>query len=858
MEGLRRQVELLCTALESLDVRHDSRCRDHPPSLPEEVVSALQVALARATALADWATAVQREQPLPQRTSDVSDAAGLKFGASAQQQTLLSVAALFKVSVADIRQWNPQLPPTLREGDVLPPDTYLKVRPAPSPVSPPQPSSTSVSRTRLVPGATASLGVTVSGTTSARSTSAKSQVTDAGCGDSVAAPWHNSAFSSSPSGCSKRDAGTGVSSGGVGGRVLPLGSEGGASQGRCSAWAMDSGCGTSRSPQIPEPSMPNSYPNAAPPSCAPAPVLMPMPIHLCSSPDRSDLIDLKEDVMEPSPSPERDAHASGRARRSCTTPKTSSPSPPVSSLAPPPPFSGVVTLSTAAAAAVEATPLHYSGPQGDVIGGGSSGTTAGEISMRGHSRSSSRSPTGEMLVASVGGPKGRISVRGDMASSGVSATISQLRLQSPSADGESDQREPRKRTTGWATAASVVPSPETKGGARVLPSPSPARESSVSLSAVSPPSSLGEGRWSNGASSRARAGSKEGEGERHVTEVQRPPQLSPSQQRRGASASSLSLASPSYTSSCSPMTNGQSPASAATASKAAVTSGDVSRPNDFLTPIQRRGGCGPQCTSGAAFSTSGHLNMHRSPLSAALSSSPEGRSGIETEVVESPRSDTEDYMEDEEESTPCMRPPTMLGCRVSSPPPNLSRFPQTGCTEAGLSTAPPRRAVDPPPRLRQRSGGKRDAGLTAPVAAQAVLLPSLASPSHLEPPPQQQQLPELSELDDAIEEVELAGEDNYDTLEGIAAVYNLTVPIIIEWNPYLKKYRPSEPLPPDLPIVLPMSDEDEEDGEGTDSIMHEVDSRLLLKPHSRLENWSPDGYSPSGTSDNSPAPQSLL
>lgn len=371
----------------------------------------------------------------------------------------------------------------------------------------------------------------------------------------------------------------------------------------------------------------------------------------------------------------------------------------------------------------------------------------------------------------------------------------------------------------------------------------------MSLSAVSPPSSLGADGRSNSAHSRMRAGGAEGEGELFGAEAPRHQWLSPMQHSQRALGLSPSLAAPSETSSCSSMAKKQRPPSTATASKTAVNSGDIHSPSDFLTPIQPRGRHGPQRTAGKAFSSTGRSDMEGSPVSASCSS-PGGHSGIEAEATESPRSDAEDSMEDEEERTPSMRPPAMLGRHVSSPPPNLSRPQQSACTGARLSTAPPRlftapprRAVESPQQLRQKPGVEME---TSPFP------PSLAAPSPLEP--SQQRLQEWSELDDPLEGPQLAGGEDYDTLEGIAAAYNLTVSTIIEWNPYLKKYGSSEPLPPDLPIALPMSSEDEEDGEETNGLVREADSELLRKPQPRHGNHTPGGYSPSGALDNSPTP----
>lgn len=48
-------------------------------------------------------------------------------------------------------------------------------------------------------------------------------------------------------------------------------------------------------------------------------------------------------------------------------------------------------------------------------------------------------------------------------------------------------------------------------------------------------------------------------------------------------------------------------------------------------------------------------------------------------------------------------------------------------------------------------------------------------------------------------------EDEYDTIAGIAAAYSVSVEEMVKWNPYLAVYGVEDPLPPDLPIVLPMA-----------------------------------------------------
>ncbi|KAG5482522.1 hypothetical protein CUR178_05662 [Leishmania enriettii] len=867
MEGLQRQVELLHAALQPLNLWHSKRRHQQLPDPPDEVLSELQLALARATALAHWATAVQREQtPQPLPRSD-GDAESLQSRASAQQQTLRSVAELLKVSVAELRRWNPQLPSALREEEVLPPDTFLKVRPAPSSVSPPRLSSTSASRTRLVVGATGPSEAALSDSASVtRSTSARTQGSDAGHGDGVAARQYNSAAHSSQNSFANRAAGAGVFGSAVGSGVFLHSSEGGASQGRYSAWTVGSGRGASQSPQVPELSMSNSGADAAPPCCAPAPVLMSMSVSPRSPPDGCELIDLREGVKKPSPSPENDATSSGKARRRHAAPKALSPSPPSSSLAPPSPPPGAATSPTAAVAGLEAKPLHDGFPQRGAIGGGSSIASVHGNCMRGHFHFSSSSTAGEVLAAFVVTPKARSSAKGTAASRGASAAVCQDRSQSSPTDGEGDRRGRETRSGGLATVAPAGTAPQAKGGARTLPLPSPTRQSSVSLSAVSPPSSLGDDGGSNSANSRTHAGGEKEGGEPGGAEARRRRRLSPSQQRQQSSTLSPSLATPSDSSCGSLMAKARRPASDAAACEAAVASCNVDSPSGFLTPIQHRGRPGPKHTAGTASSRTGCSDVGRSLLSTPFFSSG-SCSGIEAETaetVESTQSDMEDYVEDEEEGTPSMRPPAMLGWQASSPPPNLNCYQQSGSVGACPSTSPLRCVVEPPPNLRQRVGGNKYAGMTASPVVQAAeektaLAARLPPPplpsasSHLQPP--QQRLQGRGDIDGVVEEAGMAGEGDYDTLEGIAAAYNVTVLTIIEWNPYLKNYRPSEPLPPDLPIVLPMSDADEEGDDETSSSASGVHlQQQQQKAQSSLGNGTPTAHSLSATSGNSPSP----
>ncbi|KEG12949.1 hypothetical protein DQ04_01311080 [Trypanosoma grayi] len=56
--------------------------------------------------------------------------------------------------------------------------------------------------------------------------------------------------------------------------------------------------------------------------------------------------------------------------------------------------------------------------------------------------------------------------------------------------------------------------------------------------------------------------------------------------------------------------------------------------------------------------------------------------------------------------------------------------------------------------------------------------------------------------------ISLEGGDEYDTLNSIALQYNTTVKDVLQWNPYLIVYEVDEPLPANLPIVLPLQNQD--------------------------------------------------
>lgn len=59
-------------------------------------------------------------------------------------------------------------------------------------------------------------------------------------------------------------------------------------------------------------------------------------------------------------------------------------------------------------------------------------------------------------------------------------------------------------------------------------------------------------------------------------------------------------------------------------------------------------------------------------------------------------------------------------------------------------------------------------------------------------------------LEEARDDVVVDEELDYDTIAVIANTYNVSIADVLQWNPYLGAYDVNEPLPPDLPIVLPM------------------------------------------------------
>ncbi|KAK7194091.1 LysM domain containing protein [Novymonas esmeraldas] len=818
MEGLRRQVELLHAALRPLHARHGSS--DSLLTLSEEVLSELHMALARATALAQWAAThpgerADTQQP-PRHTSASTRPSG---SAAAVLQTLATVAETTKVAVADLRRWNPQLPTALRDDDALPPDTFLKFlpprRPSPTasapasrlrPVSPASvlstteaaaaaaPAAAAAAAASDAPPAAASASASVASAAAPRSASSRAKASEAGHSSSsrsaAAAARHGSAASGSHSSRSRTAAGAGDVAGRVGSTAAPLSNDGGDSQGRYSTWTAGSGRGASHSPPVPEPSPPNSSAYAAPPTCAPVPVMRRQPISPRLPPSGDELVDLREGsaaASEPSPSPASVAESRPhRHRRHDSTP-TTAPS------APPPPCPATTT-----AAAVATPPEADSAARRDSTGGGSGVATPRKIHTRGHSRSSSRSPATETRTASA------------------------------------DAARPRK-TVSVAATGTPSPSPSTDtapraavDGGKARPLPSPGRDSSVSLSATSATSATSAASTVGevGRSRRTRVGDDGAKAEAgavlpavavHESRPLSPLPPPPLPQHRVATASP-SLAAPSEDSSLSPV-GPRRPSPRVRAGAAAGAVRVPGGPAGSAAPPSRGVDDGSPRGASPSIATSSTPGRPLRNAAAVLS--------------ESPRSYTEDYTEEEdeeEERTPSARPPAMLSRHASSPPPTVAG-------RVGGATATAAAAPSPLQPSRRRGAAPLPGPPALPVvtaAADAVLSES---------PPEEQ--PAAGGRAGAAAAA-ADGDEDYDTLEGIATAYGLSVSTIVEWNPYLKKYAPREPLPPDLPIVLPMSDaeEEEEDEAGEDS-----------RTPSRLSSRTPVAYSPSGASEGSPAPQ---
>lgn len=246
---------------------------------------------------------------------------------------------------------------------------------------------------------------------------------------------------------------------------------------------------------------------------------------------------------------------------------------------------------------------------------------------------------------------------------------------------------------------------------------------------------------------------------------------------------------------------------------------------------------------------------------------PHRRDHREASQVSCSRSAT---MEEEDEPTPCSAIPGTLGAMyASSPAPILDRRPPAATAPAGTGTGIPRfsgryerhqghpgRSVSddaagrgsrasqtfsacqvretPPPELPNEQQSLTPVP-TSPIAHRGVTLqpvpltpiaeerPPIEAPSptrRLErerqvvspplpasPPTDHEERRSSTQVSSGADR-EDAEEKDYDTIAGIADTYGVTVEVVLKWNAYLAAYDVDEPLPADLPIVLPMLEEE--------------------------------------------------
>jgi hypothetical protein len=1004
MNGLSKQLQLLDAALQPLDL-HQATTED------SGIVSELQVTLARATALARWALISQQMQ---RSTKDATADGGDKENSCMQNETtgktdvphkgettavpqsapaqrcdetLLSVATTLAVPVAELRRWNPQLPQTLRETDVLPPNTYLKVRQSAPSFSTgtlqrqqerlPSVSLKSPAATQTVPRLAAPSSATASSRSAVRSSSGRGseQPNQPHITGSVSAPQTRPSVTSVSS--NSTTASTTAANPPTTVNVnASVNSNLSGSVGRLSLWAGESGRGASRSPQVPEPSMPGAYAGNEPPTCAPVPVMLGM-VEVLSPPSAAasqqrpsscqlNAPDNKEaEEAAASPSPERQLPEEGEAGTSAHHPQPPPLAPPMPELSTSPsPASAAVSSTEAtdgeALHALPGVPQQLQQPDVEnsagrsprraSMGASSSGTSAREIRTRGRSQSLSNSPTArsterQSLVstprqqnrpanATLSSKSAAVSASVPDAASASSMRVSNtISVTSAAANLDSalDERAGRRRLAPDALVDASEDSAssahrEVEGEVAVKRAP---REPSVSLSAVSVATSTGDER--DGSAPRAderntphaplhRANSPvfvtspSLEAPSSASSVSsanmsgRPPQQQQQQQRSSPYPNIPSLAE-------------SAKAAAAAAAVAATTSTThpeaqpaepPTRPG-FSTPIQQqqqRQRRPPQASSQGTVAVAVNLAAARLPAATAQdpSCSPVSPSSC-TSSTRGSEKEEESEQDDvdatatssgggldhnEVEDTPSTRIPAVLGRHVCNPPPTLSRTRSLSATATSATTSsgngadavaktkarepvavPP--ATPPSPLSRRVAAVATESTAAAGSSPEKAEEPAQHSPSkaavspfqRIESPRQhtspsggrveeivtrsndEAQSPKLlhheasqeatsaadgadgiasgavvvdgdTEQADRYDDEEPRGsedEDEYDTLEGIAAAYKLTVATIVEWNPYLKKYRPSEPLPPDLPIVLPMSDNDEEAGEeGQDEV----------------------------------------
>ncbi|CAD2212708.1 hypothetical protein ADEAN_000012000 [Angomonas deanei] len=200
-----------------------------------------------------------------------------------------------------------------------------------------------------------------------------------------------------------------------------------------------------------------------------------------------------------------------------------------------------------------------------------------------------------------------------------------------------------------------------------------------------------------------------------------------------------------------------------------------------------------------------------------------------------------------EEPTPSSDVPPSIGKFASAPPPTLSRRgtppqpykertltpnlnpnsniklrhlmqPKSSPRGSPLASAPQPEVVSPVSEREDSS--PKSVPIDLPVGAVA----STSPPSAARSPPREQRVPSEDTVSEAtVNEVSPPSENSlkraepdfeseeetdegeeFDTIQGICETYSVKIDDVLSFNPFLKEYKIDEPLPPDLPIVLPL------------------------------------------------------
>lgn len=186
-------------------------------------------------------------------------------------------------------------------------------------------------------------------------------------------------------------------------------------------------------------------------------------------------------------------------------------------------------------------------------------------------------------------------------------------------------------------------------------------------------------------------------------------------------------------------------------------------------------------------------------------STPEREVGVAMEV------------EEEEEPTPSAHVPATLREYVCDPPPSLSGVRGAAAlpSHSRLASLSPR--TSKPLASRSQTPSKpplapgKEGSVSPPSGCRSADVDRATPPSFTrQVSDRDREAEEVTPMEEAVLSDDDRCSDDYDTLAGIASSYNVSVEVIKKWNSYLAAYHPDEPLPPDLPITLPMPSSDEE------------------------------------------------